>query len=150
LPLLFLILFIAGAFGVPRKWSRDRSLALVLCLYGLVVTSVTWGASSPTFRLLWETWPGFRPLRVWPRLHVILVPPLALLLARAWESFEAMSVPRANRRRLWWTAAAAILAVLAVHAAFLRSGFTHRYWQRLIGPSGTSRAWAFPEAGFAV
>lgn len=155
LPLLFLVLFVTGAFDPKGRRRRDRFLALSVCLFVLAVTSVTWGAGSPTFRLLWQTWPGFRLLRVWPRLDVVLVPALALLLARAWESFESagddlrQSEPL-GRRRLWWTSAAAVLALLSIHAAFLATGFTHRYWQVLVGPSGTARAWAFPAPGFTL
>ena len=153
LPLLLLVLFVLGAFD-PRQ-RRDRVFALSGVLFVLAVTSVTWGASSPTFRLLWETWPGFRLLRVWPRLNVVLVPALALLLARAWGSFESLGDSpgesgRREQRRLWWTSAAAVLALLSIHGAFLLSRQTHRYWQVLVGPSGTSRAWAFPAPGFTL
>ena len=155
LPLLLLVLFFCGALDPKKRRLRDRWLALGVGLFVLAVTSVTWGAGSPTFRLLWETWPGFRLLRVWPRLNVIVVPALALLLARAWGSFESASDELrkgdgVGRRRLWWTCAVAVLALLSVHAAFLLSGFTHRYWQVFVGPAGTERAWAYPPMGFTI
>jgi hypothetical protein len=155
LPVLLLALFVAGALDPRRLQPRDRQFALGGGIFLLAVTSLTWGAGSPTFRLLWLAWPGATSLRVWPRLNVILVPVLALLLARAWEAFErALDAygewTRAERRRLWLTAAAATAGLLAVHAAFLLTGYTHHYWQRYIGPSGILRAWAFPAYGFAL
>ena len=155
LPLLLLVLFLCGALDPKKRRPRDRWLALGVGLFVLAVTSVTWGASSPTFRLLWEAWPAFRLLRVWPRLNVIVVPGLALLLSRAWGSFERAGDElreddRVGRRRLWWTCAVAVLALLSVHAAFHLGGFTHRYWQVLVGPTGTERAWAYPPMGFTI
>jgi hypothetical protein len=155
LPVLLLVLFVAGALDPRRVERRDRFLALGATVFALAVTSVTWGPRSPAFRVLWHCWPGFTALRVWPRLNVILVPVFALLLARAWEAAENSLASIAQwrppeRRRLWLTLTAAVTALLGVHGAFLLTGFTHRYWQKLMGPSGTQRAWPFPPVGFTL
>ena len=152
LPLLLLVLFVTGALGPAAMRRRDRSLALGTLAFLLAVTSLTWATRSPTFRLMTAAWPGFRRLRAWPRVDVILVPVLALFLARAWEGFEDTGKDPAadgpGRRNLWWTAAAALAAVLAIQAAFLWSGYTHPYWQTLVGPAGRSRAWGYPPIAF--
>jgi hypothetical protein len=153
-PLLLIAFFVAGAFDPAKQRPRDRRLAIAIAAYALAVTSLTWGAGSPTFRLMWAVWPGFQKLRVWPRVHVVLVPALALLLARAWESFEHLrkdaQAGRSARRRLWWTAAATVAAVFIMQAAFLWTGYTHGYWQKLVGPAGNSRAWGYPPAAFMI
>jgi hypothetical protein len=155
LPLLLLILFAAGALDPRRLRTHDRHLALGAGLFLLAFASVSWGANSPTFRLLWLAWPGFSSLRVWPRLNVILVPVLALLLARAWEALEGALGACAGwtateRRRLWLTSLLAAGGLLCVHGAFLLSGYTHHYWRRYMGPWGIMRAWAYPVVGFGL
>jgi hypothetical protein len=152
LPLLLLVLFVTGALGPPATRRRDRALALGALAFALAVTSVTWGARSPTFRLMYAAWPGFQNLRAWPRIDVILVPVLALLLARAWESVENTATDSGTNgsggRRLRWTGVAATVAVLAIQAAFLATRYSHVYWQRLLGPAGISRAWGYPPIAF--
>ncbi|HKD19095.1 MAG TPA: hypothetical protein VKG23_14675, partial [Thermoanaerobaculia bacterium] len=153
LPLLLLVLFVAGALD-PETRRRDRALAMTTLTYALVVASLTWGAHSPTFRIMSAVWPGFRQLRAWPRLQVIVVPVLALLLARAWESFERLAngsdANRSGRSRLLRTGVAAVAAVLAIQGVFLATGYTHVYWQKLLGPAGIARAWGYPPAAFPI
>jgi hypothetical protein len=153
LPLLLLVLFVTGALGPAATRRRDRALALGALAFAFAVTSLTWGARSPTFRLMYAAWPGFQNLRAWPRIDLILVPVLALLLARAWESVENTAdsgVERSGWGRLLWTAVAATVAVLAIQAAFLATGYAHVYWQKLLGPSGISRAWGYPPIAFPL
>ena len=63
--------------------------ALTFVFIAACATLVTWGSDWYLFDVLWHALPGFSSLRVWGRLNIILVPVLALMLARALTHAEA-------------------------------------------------------------
>src|SRR5262249_55216961 len=100
---------IAASLG----WRRPRAMGATLLLGWIaVVVSITYGARSPLFAVLWGHVPGFSRLRVWARLNIVLLPVIAWFLAHAYSRLEEiLSTPRRSpeRRR-------AVCAVLVAYA----------------------------------
>ncbi len=72
-----------------------RSVWVVIVWIALI-SYISYGKSSYLFSLFWQVLPGFSELRVWGRLNIILVPLIALLLARAYDSLETFLVTAAD------------------------------------------------------
>ena len=68
--------------------QADGKLLIVILVWTAVISYITYGKYSYLFSLLWYYLPGFSSLRVWGRMNIILLPLIALLLARAYASFE--------------------------------------------------------------
>lgn len=126
-------------FGGPGSTtsSRDRSLLALVGGWIALVSWFSWGKHSLLFRLVWEHAPVLNQMRVWGRMNVILVPAIALLLARALEHWCALaastdsSAPRELRRARGAVAAVAALA-LAAQLALLAGGVRDPYWEQYI------------------
>jgi hypothetical protein len=120
-----------ASFSVP---PRRRFLLLIAMWFGLV-SLVSYGKSSLLFDLLWHYVPGFNQLRVWGRLNIILLPIIALALAKAYENFEQLLSQRATeceRRplilRLIITVLFSGFVIGVVQYSIFTGGAYHSYW----------------------
>ncbi len=144
---LLLILFYVIRELVDR--SNKRELVLLACVIAWIVTIayITHGKHSYLFRILWEYMPGFSSLRVWGRMNIILLPPVALLLARACGCFERhISDLYENERAVLKHGATVSLLSGAYLAIFLTQLYLYRhselmdfYWPRYVRPSLDAR-----------
>lgn len=124
--------------GEPNRrelWFAGGALAAYI-----VLTYLTLGRESYLFQAMWSAWPGFSRLRVWPRMNILLVPLIAVVLARAaarWRLFD-YSVPpvEAGRDRNPatrsivrgdWIVATYVL-VLGVQLVFWSFGYAGPYY----------------------
>lgn len=74
---------------INQKLIKQKT-NLFLIGWTVIISYITYGKNSYLFDLLWKYLPGFGGLRVWGRLNIILVPILALLLAKAAASLKTM------------------------------------------------------------
>jgi hypothetical protein len=98
------------------------------------VSSVTYGRDSRLFVWLWSHWPFFSRLRVWGRMNVILLLPLAWLLAAAYSWWEGwLERPKSLRGKRDWlvvaTLCAGYLAALGAQTWMLRHQIFNSYWK---------------------
>ncbi len=85
---LIIILFYCIRTLIEKSRKRDLVFLCGTLAWIAVIVYITHGKHSYLFKLLWEYLPGFSALRVWGRMNIILLPLIALLLARACGSFE--------------------------------------------------------------
>lgn len=79
-----LLVILAHLLVLWRRGGRTgRTLAVSALALTAFVTSIALGQESPVFALLHAWLPGFSALREWQRLNIVLVAPMALLLAPA-------------------------------------------------------------------
>jgi hypothetical protein len=112
------------------------------------------GEDSYLFRLMWHYWPGFSRLRVWPRLNVVLVPLIALALARACTSLRLFVTSSDSAEQsggsasVWWLVMA-YLPLAAVQVALWSTGYVSWYFQRYVlpGPFRYFGTWWFLLSG---
>ena len=71
----------------PRNVYKIR-LCLLLLVWIILISYISYGKESYLFKLLWQIMPGFSSLRVWGRINIILIPILAWLLTMAYAAFE--------------------------------------------------------------
>lgn len=143
--LLLVLLYLAGSLsGEGEGRERERRFRLLLALWLLLIVCVTWGRESYLFRLLWDNLPVFSQMRVWGRLNIVLVPPLALVLARAWLAFEA-ALAGGGRRASGVPLIGALLltglTVLAIQALLAISGLVDPYWPKYFAGRGVKGSW---------
>ena len=90
-----------------------------------LITSITWGAHSYIFIVLWKYLPMFSLLRVWGRLSITLVPVLAWLLAIAYSYFEDLGdhlgTDAETFKRALWILCVSWACVLAAQSMFIIS-----------------------------
>ena len=88
---LFLItLYTVIVFRNRERMRRDWLFVGIGVCWFLVISMITYGKQSYLFDFLYRWLPGFDSLRVWSRLNIILVPLLALAVARAYLHFESL------------------------------------------------------------
>jgi hypothetical protein len=133
--LLLILLWLRGAWADPTVMRRDAFFSSIILAWFVLVTFITLGKASFLFDLFWRCLPGFSRLQAWPRLNIILVPILAMLLARAYAWFEGLltrgeGVSRpglgSQMRRLVLFSA----LIAAAQIWFLTSGYESDYWGR--------------------
>ena len=110
-----------------RRWSEG-----VLLSWIAAISMISYGSISPLFRLLWHVVPGFNRLRVWGRISVILLPLLALLLAKAFSEWEAvMGAPKGQLDRARWRARLlyGLGGALALQGLFILLHPLDPYWR---------------------
>ncbi|MEW6350744.1 MAG: hypothetical protein AB1646_16910 [Thermodesulfobacteriota bacterium] len=71
-----------------RDSSRD--VVIILLVWWAILTYISYGEHSYLFDVLWTYVPGFRNLRAWGRLSIVMVPIIALGMARAFSYYESL------------------------------------------------------------
>jgi hypothetical protein len=72
------------------------------------------GSRSFLFPAIWSFAPGMQSLRIWPRMTIILLMPIALLISLAWEGISSARVPDRLVQRSAWRIALVIVALQVV------------------------------------
>jgi hypothetical protein len=111
--------------------SYEPDLAIVLWL--AVVSWISYGRSSALFMTLWHYMPGFSSLRVWGRLSIILLIPLAWLLARAYTSWESVVIraeelSRSQRQLIIFRILAVMTVIMGIQAWSAIHHIENSYW----------------------
>ena len=131
-----LLLVLHGSASLGRGGpGRDRWLWLGVLPWFCFIVLITYGKHTPLFGLLYHWLPGFDRLRLWGRLNIILLPVLALLLARAYAWLEDLLFhpgpeSPARRRRALITLALGAGLMLAAQLWLHLAGVRHLYWTR--------------------
>jgi hypothetical protein len=133
--LLIAVYMVNVAAGGSAR-GGERLFALLLICWWLFISAVTYGGNSYLFNLLWNYMPGFTTLRMWPRCNIVLLPILAMFLARAYDRFEhGLSGEQAGNAarsgELKRSLAAAVIAagcIFAVQAWILKTRQYDQYW----------------------
>jgi len=117
--------------------SGDKRLLGILTAWYLLISYISYGKHSWLFTLLWDALPGFSSLRVWGRMNIILLPLLALLLAKAHAGLERLVLERPIRRwSLFLTLFAGLYAAIVAAQWYLYLTKTYDpYWTRYFLPS---------------
>ena len=113
---------------------KKPSGAVLLWVVGLtlLVQLFAAGTGSFAFPALWTYAPGVSSLRIWPRMTVILLPPLALLIAVAYNGIVSARVPdRLIQHRVWRIA----LVIAALQIILLTSKTFSVYYTLYFEPS---------------
>lgn len=87
--LILLLFFGLGSCLIGCANKANRGLLIIGLFWFVFISSITYGKESFIFNLFWNHFPSFSGLRVWGRMNIILLPIIALLLARAYHYFEA-------------------------------------------------------------
>lgn len=101
LPLLVVLVWVAlrRPAGTPFIWAIGVIFAVQL---------IAAGNQSFLFPVLWSFAPGASSLRVWARMTIILLPPLALLISLAYSGVASLTRPRRIVQRCAWRIAGVI------------------------------------------
>jgi hypothetical protein len=131
--LFILLLFSLGVVSRHESRHDDRRLMLLFIPWFAVISCITLGEGSPLFTLLWKVWPGFSALRQWSRLHIVVLPVFALLLARAYFAFfehlvDPMRGTRPEGRRIFTALAVLYAAVLLAQFIFIETETVSYQW----------------------
>jgi hypothetical protein len=107
LPLLIVFVWVAvqRPLGAAVLWVV--ALTFVVQLFAA-------GSQSFLFPFLWSFAPGVNSLRVWPRMTIVLLPPLALLIAFAYHGIASARIPDRLIQRCVWRTALVIAALQIV------------------------------------
>ena len=108
------VLIVRTREGLGRHRVRLATLSLWIgsvVFFGL-------GASNPLFRVVWDTVPVVDSLRVWGRINIVLIFPLAVTLGYSIQvlvqTYSEKPLVVANERRFLRVAAATLLLVVAL------------------------------------
>ena len=94
--ILGVLLIAAFAVGVVREQDkRDQRLLVIAAVWFGLLSYITYQDESVLFEFLWHYLPGFSKLRVWGRMGIILLPIIALVLARGHQYCETLRGRRA-------------------------------------------------------
>ncbi len=131
--LVVMTAFVVEAIRDRRTRPDDLVVVGTVGLWWALVTYITFGKHSLLFHVLWRWFPGFSSLRVWPRLNVVLLPLLAILLARAFaylgSVLSATDGERPGRAgRVLAASSASYAAILALQVLLHGSGQVNAYW----------------------
>ncbi|MBI3893251.1 MAG: hypothetical protein HY303_17160 [Candidatus Wallbacteria bacterium] len=114
----------------------DRCAWMLAGGWMALVSWFTWGRESLLFRLVWHHTPILNQMRVWGRMNIVLVPVIALLLARslahllqvvARRSGHEPTSPRGLAVALSWFKVLAV-AVFLAQLGMLGLGVRDEYW----------------------
>jgi hypothetical protein len=83
-----IVLFVAGCFLEKKTRRQERNFVVLMLVWFLVISYISYGKQSYLFSFLWQYMPGFSSLRVWGRFSIVLLPIIALLIARSYEYLE--------------------------------------------------------------
>jgi hypothetical protein len=88
---VMLLVVYTGILVLNRRTRiSEFSFLLLALLWFIAISAITYGRISPVFNFLWHYLPGFSSIRILGRMNIVFLPILALLLARAYESFESL------------------------------------------------------------
>lgn len=126
----FLIVLVWAAVRKPTGseilWVGGLTLAVQL---------VASGQGSFVFPLFWSFLPGFQTLRIWPRSTIILLLPLALLIALAYDGLSSGRVPyRLVLRRIWRIALVVVALQGVLWASKTYSSYYTLYFEAKMPP----------------
>jgi hypothetical protein len=126
--------------------QREALFSLLMLAWIALISAFTFGKRFPLTHVFWSYWPGFSSLRVWPRLNIVLVPVLAMLLARSYAHLEGYLMDRrgeGNHRfgALWNALSLAVCLVAVTQAGFLLAGYKNYYWTDCFTPKRYAQAW---------
>ena len=135
LGLLLIILFIVVSLKDDKGPGLKRRFVALTIIWWGVISYISYGADSYLFDFLWRFLPGFSQLRAWGRVNIVLLPLIALLLARSYDHFEELlglseEVDKGRGKTGW------ALAIIAISAAIVLAGqwwlYVHKsfnfYW----------------------
>ncbi len=86
----------SASVPLERNWNHrcmkdsSRDLVIILLVWVATISYISYGKHSYLFDLLWIYVPGIRHLRAWGRLSIVMVPIIALGIARAYSYYESM------------------------------------------------------------
>ena len=69
-------------------YKKQLMFSGIILVWFITITYITYGENSYLFKFLWEYFPSFSRLRVWPRMSIILLPVFAYLLSSAFGFFS--------------------------------------------------------------
>ena len=125
---LIVIYFFTGDRNEGGRPSlRKPALKAFFLLWLALITYITYGKHSYLFDLLWRYLPGFKSLREWGRMNIILVPVIGWLLAVSYGNFEAI-LRSADVKRTLRVTTAAFAAVLSAQLFFIAKKYFNYYW----------------------
>ncbi len=139
---LLLILFYGIRAFLERSDRQDLVLFCAVLTWIAVIAYITHGKHSLLFKVLWHYLPGFSSLRVWGRMNIILLPALALLLAKAGSCFERYLSGLARGRQAELKHAATLSLLSSSYLGILltqiflhrRSDLADPYWLAYVRP----------------
>lgn len=70
-----------------KQYKQQFLLLIVITVWFIIISYITYGEKSYLFKFLWMYFPGFSALRIWGRMNIILLPVFAYLLAAAFSLF---------------------------------------------------------------
>jgi len=125
---LIVIYFFSANRTEDGRFSYEKPAPKAFFLLWLaLITSITYGRHSYLFDLLWRYLPGFKSLREWGRMNIILVPIIGWLLAVSYRNFAGI-LRLADVKRTMLAAAAAFTAVLSAQLFFVVKKYFNYYW----------------------
>jgi hypothetical protein len=131
---LLIAIFVVQAIA---QWKPERTygagFVTIILAWLAVATYITYGRDSALFGWFWRHWPSFSSLRVWGRMNIILLLPLAWLLAAAYSWFESwLQRPKRLVDRSDWALplgiCAGYLGALGGQFHLLRQKNFNSYW----------------------
>jgi hypothetical protein len=135
--LLIIIFYILSVISSESESSHEATHLWIILIWFAVITYITWGDSSYLFKALWHYLPGFSNLRVWGRMNIILLPLLALLLAKSYIRFErdVLEPPKRSFRLFLIAFASCYLNIWLAQQYFFSHQAFNDYWRRYFLPS---------------
>lgn len=125
---LVVIYFISKNKGDEGQPSYSRpGVKLFFVLWLALITLITYGKHSYLFSALWRYMPGFKSLRTWGRMNILLVPIFGWLLAVSYRHFEEI-LRSAERKRALAAAACVFAAAFLTQLYFIAGKDFHYYW----------------------
>ena len=111
----------------------------VLFYLNLLVQLIAAGGDSFIFPAFWSFVPGMDTLRIWPRMTVILLFPLALLIGLAYDGIVSARLPDRRIQRLIWHIAIVVAALqILLWTTKTYAPYTQLYFPRLLSPDRKS------------
>ncbi|MCP4676811.1 MAG: YfhO family protein [Deltaproteobacteria bacterium] len=136
--LLIISLYLVRVFLVTTN-DREEPYARwgigVLLAWIAVISCISYGRESHLFVFLWHSMPGFSSLRVWGRLNIVLIPIIALLLAKSYTWLDSYLAGRADgMKRVPVVLIFAFIysIILAMQRSLLVAGKYDYYWGRYV------------------
>ncbi len=142
----FITLFLMVAYSIQhfypltKKKEKKTFLALIIGFW-VVISLLTYGKSF-LFNIFWKVFPGYSSLATWGRLNMVLIPFLALFLAKAYHFWETILIQKESRienfeKRSYIFAAMMLGAYLLVLGTQLSLQMSHEFnfsWTRKLAP----------------
>ncbi len=142
----FIALFLMIAYSIQHfypltKKKEKKSFLFLIVGFWVLISLLTYGKSF-LFNIFWKVFPGYSSLATWGRLNIVLIPFLALFLAKAYQFWEnILSNPESRiegfKKRSYIFAAimlGAYLLILGIQVT-LQTGHEYNFsWTRKLAP----------------